>query len=85
LYTAPAGPNILEGVMRRKIIDCAFDFFDDFSETESSLEQAWKADGIIGCNSVRGVFLIGKIDDREIVYSPEMLAKIEALRSKVRG
>lgn len=82
LYTAPCGPNVLDGVMRRKVLEVGFDFFDDVSETYTTVEQLKKADAIFGTNSVRGPFLIGRIDDYTIEYSKEFLEKFERLRAR---
>lgn len=83
LYTAPLGPLVLDGVMRRKVIENAKSYFDDFFEAETSMEQLLKADGVFGSNSVRGLFLVDRIDDYEIKYHPDFITKFELLRSKV--
>lgn len=83
LYTAPTGPNVLDGVMRKKIIKIADKFFDNCTESETSLYQLLKADAIFGCNSVRGLFLVDRVDDHELKYSQEFLDKFELLRSRV--
>lgn len=85
LYTAPLGPNVLDGVMRKKVIDASRDFFDDCLEIETTLNQLFKADAVFGTNSVRGPFLIGKIDDYEISYQQDILNKFETMRNKVYG
>lgn len=83
LYTAPTGPNVLEGVMRRKIIEAAHDFFTDFVESESTMEQLIKADAVFCSNSVRGPFLIGCVDDHEITPSEKFLEKFQLLRERL--
>lgn len=83
LYTAPAGPNVLSGVMRAKVLNLAGSFFEDFSETETTVEQLFKADAVFGSNSVRGLFLVDRIDDHEINYSQEFLETFELLRKRV--
>lgn len=83
LYTAPAGPNVLAGVMRRKVIEVAGFYFDSCTEEASTVEQLYKADAVFGTNCVRGPFLIERIDDREISYSKEFLANFENLRKRV--
>lgn len=83
LYTAPAGPNVLDGVMRRKLINVALDYFEDFSETETSVGQLIKADAVIGTNSVRGLFLVDRIDDYEITYTDNFLEKFQKLKARV--
>jgi branched-subunit amino acid aminotransferase/4-amino-4-deoxychorismate lyase len=83
LYTSPPGPNVLEGVMRKKVIDVALDYFDDFEESETSMDQLVRADAIFGSNSVRGLFLVDRIDDYEITYSEEFLNKFQRLKDKV--
>ena len=83
LYTAPLGPNVLDGVMRKKVLEVAAEIFDGVEETASSLEQLFKADGMIGTNSVRGPFLINRVDEHEMIYSQDFLEKFELLRKRV--
>lgn len=83
LYTPPLGPNVLDGVMRRKIIECALEFFDDVQESETSMDQIFRADGVFGCNSVRGPFLVERVDDHDINFDQSFLSAFEKLRSKV--
>lgn len=83
LYTAPLGPNVLDGIMRRKVIDAAPMVFRDCIEKASTRDQLQRADGIFGTNSVRGPFLIGRVDDREFSYSSEFLELFNKLRSIV--
>jgi len=83
LYTPPLGPNVLEGVMRKKVLDVALDYFEDVEEDETSIEQLLKADAVFGSNSVRGLFLVDRIDDYEITYSEEFLKKFQELKEKV--
>lgn len=83
LYTAPLGPNVLAGVMRRKVIEASHFYFDHCTESASSMEQLYQADAVFGTNCVRGPFLIERIDDREISYSKEFLANFENLRKRV--
>lgn len=83
LYTAPLGPNVLDGVMRKKVIQFAGTIFQDIDETETTIEQLFKADAVFGCNSVRGLFLIDRIDDHEINVSEFFQEKIQLLRNKV--
>ncbi len=83
LYTAPLGANVLDGVMRKKIILSAPDVFKDVDETETTIEQLFKADAVFGCNSVRGLFIIDRIDDHEIKYNEEFKVKFERLKSLV--
>jgi branched-chain amino acid aminotransferase len=83
LYTPPTGPNVLDGIMRSKVIEVAGDFFDEFEETETSFDQLLRADAIFGSNSVRGIFLVNRIDDHEIVYEKEFLDKFSRLKHKV--
>lgn len=83
LYTAPTGPNVLEGVMRRKVCDVAMDYFNDFEESETSMDQLLKADAVFGSNSVRGLFLVDRIDDNEITYTEEFIRKFELLKNRV--
>jgi branched-chain amino acid aminotransferase len=85
LYTAPTGPNVLDGIMRRKVIESYGYFFDAFEESETSFEQLFKADAIFGTNSIRGPFLIDRIDDHDFIYDQEMLNKFELMRKRVFG
>lgn len=83
LYTAPTGPNVLSGVMRTKVLNLAGSLFDECSEAETTVEQLFKADAVFGSNSVRGLFLVDRIDDHEINYSQEFLETFELLRKRV--
>jgi 4-amino-4-deoxychorismate lyase len=83
LYTPPPGPNVLEGVMRKKILELGPAYFSECLETESTLSQALKADLIFCCNSVRGPYLVNKIDDCDIAREAEALEKFEDLKKKV--
>lgn len=83
LYTAPTGPNVLDGIMRRKVCDVALDYFNDFEETETSVVQLLKADAVFGSNSVRGLFLVDRIDDYEITYTEDFINKFEKLKARV--
>ena len=83
LYTPPTGPQVLDGVMRKKVIEEAEYFFDEFQESETTIEQLYKADAVFGTNSVRGPFLIDIIDDFQFQYSQDFLSNFEALRKRV--
>jgi len=83
LYTPPLGPNVLDGVIRKKILKMAPDFFAHVTESSSSVEQLLKADAVFGCNSIRGPFLIGMIDHHNYAYSQEFLDKFELLKKRV--
>ena len=83
LFTPPSGPNVLEGVMRKKVIDVAEEFFDSIEEAPSTLEQLLKADAIFGTNSLRGPFLIDRVDEHELNYSDEFKTIFENLRKRV--
>lgn len=83
LYTAPTGPNVLDGVMRKKVCSVALGYFEDFQESETTMEQLLKADAVFGSNSVRGLFLVDRIDDYEITYSEEFLEKFEKIKYRV--
>lgn len=83
LFTAPTGPNVLSGIMRKKVIQNADFFFDSFRESPTTVAQLIKSDGVFGTNSVRGPFLIDKIDDYQIKYTHDFLTKFEALRKRV--
>ena len=83
LYTSPVGPNVLDGVMRKKVIAVARDYFDDFFEVETSMAQLQDCSAIFGTNSVRGLFLVDHLDDHEINYSEAFMDKFRLLRSRV--
>lgn len=83
IYTPPVGPNVLEGIMRKRVMSAAHEFFDDCIESETTMEQLLKADAVFGCNSVRGVFLVDRIDDYDWNYGSEILNKFENLRRRL--
>ncbi len=83
LYTAPLGPHVLEGVMRKKILEASSEFFEEVTETESTLLQVYKADMIFGSNSVRGPFLIDRVDDHELKREQNVLNLFKKLISTV--
>ena len=83
LFTPPAGPDVLEGVMRRKVLNLAPVYFTSVSETETTLDQLLKAEGVFCSNSIRGLFLVDRIDDHEITYKEECLEKFRSLKDKV--
>lgn len=83
LFTPPVGPNVLDGVMRKKVIEVAREFFDDVEISASSIDQLFKADAVFGSNSVRGLFLVDHIDGNELTYTQEMLSRFEKLRARV--
>ncbi len=83
IYTAPLAAQVLDGVMRRKVIDSAPQYFSEIIETETSVEQLFKADAVFGSNSVKGLFLVDRIDDYEITYNEEFLDRFRLLRSRV--
>lgn len=83
LYTPPAAPQVLAGVMRKKVLESADEFFESCHETAAPLAQVLKADAVFGTNSVRGPFLIGRIDDHRFHYSQDFLDKFDLLRKRV--
>ncbi len=83
LSTAPAGPNVLGGVMRRKVLNAAGAFFSTVVEAESTLEELHLADAVFGANSVRGLFLVDRIDDHAITYTKDFLELFVRLRERV--
>jgi branched-chain amino acid aminotransferase len=85
IYTPPVGPNVLDGVMRRKIIEASGKLFAGCDESASTIAQLYKADAVIGANSVRGPFLVDRIDDHEILYNQEILNVFELLKKQVYG
>lgn len=85
LFTAPTGPNVLSGIMRHKVLNVADEFFTESSEAETSMDLLRKCDAIFGSNSVRGLFLVDRIDDYEITYSEEFLEKFRKLNERVNS
>lgn len=85
LYTAPLGPQVLDGVIRRKVLESAHHYFDASEESETSYEQLFKADMVFGTNSIRGPFLVEKIDHHTYNYNQEALSKFELLRQRIFG
>lgn len=83
LYTPPLGPQVLDGVMRRKVIESASLCFSEITECETTKEQLLKADAVFGSNSVKGLFLVDRIDDYEISYNEAFLDKFRILKNKV--
>ena len=83
LFTSPVGPNVLDGVMRKKVLEVANEFFDEVYMEPSKLEQVYRAHAVFGTNSVRGLFLVDQIDDNALTYSQEMLHKLELLKARV--
>lgn len=83
LYTAPSGPNVLAGIMRKKVIQVASTCFAGFKESEIPVEHLSKASAVFGSNSVRGIFLVDKIDDYHFQYSQDFLTGFEVLRKRV--
>lgn len=83
LFTAPLGPNVLDGVMRKKILTVADKYFEEVTESYTDIDQLRKADAVFGSNSVRGLFLVDRIDDDELTYSEEFLNTFEALKKHV--
>ncbi len=83
LSTAPLGPNVLEGVMRRKVLNMADAVFDSVVEAETTLEELHLADAVFGANSVRGLFLVDRIDDHAITYTQDFLELFARLRKLV--
>jgi branched-subunit amino acid aminotransferase/4-amino-4-deoxychorismate lyase len=83
LYTAPTGPNVLDGVMRKRVIEVAAEIFEDVVEVATDMEQALKADAIFATNSVRGIFMVQALDDHEFNPDPELVKKINSLRAHV--
>ena len=83
LFTAPLGKNVLDGVMRKKILDVALEFFEEVEEEETTLDQLWKVDAVFGCNSIRGPFLVGRVDEHEYNYQDAFLEKFDRLKRRV--
>ena len=83
VYTAPTGPQVLAGVMRKKVIQEAGHFFDRVEESAITLNELFKAEAVFGTNSVRGPFLVNKVDDHHFDYSQTFLSNFENLRKRV--
>ena len=83
LFTAPLGCNVLDGVMRKKVLKVAPEFFEEVQEAYTDSEQLFKADAIFGSNSVRGLFLVDRIDDYELTYKEEFLDLFHKLKARV--
>ena len=83
LFTAPLGPNVLDGVIRKKILQVASEYFGEVSETFTSIEQLYRADAVFGSNSIRGLFLVDRIDAYELTYSEDFLNTFYKLKSRV--
>lgn len=83
LLTPPAGPQVLEGVMRKKVLESAKEFFDESAETEISIDQLLKARAIFGTNSLRGPFLIDSVDGFDYTHDQEFLGTFSLLRKRV--
>ncbi len=80
LYTAPAGPLVLEGVMRKRVLAKAHESFSSVQENETTMKEILKADGVFGTNCIRGLFLVTRIDDHEIIPSPDFLERFDKLK-----
>ncbi len=85
LFTAPLGPHVLDGVMRKKILQAGENLFEEVDESAADLDQAYRADGVFGCNSIRGLFLIDRIDDHVIQNTESFLASFEILKKQVQA
>lgn len=83
LITAPVGPNVLDGIVRKKLLQIAPEFFDEVEEDSITVDQIYRSEGIIGTNSVRGLFLVDRIDDYEISYNQSFLEKFDKLKNGV--
>ncbi len=80
LYTAPTGPHVLDGVMRKRVLGLASAIFHSVTEVDTLRSELLNADGIFGTNSIKGLFLISRIDDYEISASPAFLERFEKLK-----
>lgn len=77
-FTPPAGPQVLAGVMRRKVLESI-----DCEIVEASIDQLLAAEAVFATNSVRGPFLIDRIDGTEYTHDQEFLNEFELLRKRV--
>jgi 4-amino-4-deoxychorismate lyase len=83
LYTAPKGPQVLDGIMRKKVLELASEFFEEVIEESTSLDQALRANLVFGTNSIRGIFLVESIDGIQFNPSQELLDKISQLKMRI--
>jgi len=83
LFTPRLGPNVLEGIMRGKILEKAPLFFDKVFEENILWNDSFQADGVFLSNSLRGVFLVDRIDQFEISYSEDFLKLFQELKGLV--
>lgn len=83
LFTPPLGPDVLDGVMRRKVLKLASSHFSSIREGHFTMEELFHADAIFCSNSVRGLFLVDRIDDHEITYNEEFLKKFRLFKDEV--
>jgi branched-subunit amino acid aminotransferase/4-amino-4-deoxychorismate lyase len=84
LFTPPVGPHVLDGIMRRRVLEAAPGTFTSIQESEISLKEIFKAEGVFGTNSLRGLFLVSRIDDHEIGTSQGFLEAIEKLKRTLK-
>lgn len=83
LFTAPSGPMVLEGVMRKKVIQLHDEYFSDCMEDASTLDQLYRSDAVFATNSLRGLMLVGKVDDQEIQVSSDLREKLNAFKKRL--
>lgn len=83
LYTPSLGPDVLDGIMRRKVLKLASSHFRSIREGHCTMEELFHADAIFCSNSVRGLFLVDRIDDHEITYNEEFLKKFRLFKDEV--
>jgi 4-amino-4-deoxychorismate lyase len=82
LLTSPVGPNVLDGVMRKKVMTLAGEFFQEIRVAPFTLNELYQAQAVFGTNSVKGLFLVDRIDDYEITYNDEFLDMYKRLKDK---
>lgn len=83
IYTAPLGPQVLDGVIRRKVLESASHYFSEIIESETTVDQLLRADAVFGSNSVKGLFLVDRINEYAITYNEEFFEKFRLLKNKV--
>ena len=69
--------------MRNKVIERGVDLFDEIHETSIPLDQLLAAEVVFGCNSVRGPFLIERVDQQQFFQSQDFLDKFGVLKKRV--
>ena len=83
LLTPKLGANVLDGIMRRKVLKIASNFFKEVHEVDILFNESFTADAIFLTNSVRGPFLVDRIDQFAISYPNDFLKKFADIKELV--